>query len=133
MLNSQGRMMIPCCMSGDQLVDFITNNRVEATTRIHQAEHIRKEEIRLISRCMEELGLIRMDRHDSVTPKQMIHCCNSLLGNLGQIRHLTHGSHIIVSRYYMVQSDGIICIPWFLTFGAEFEADPDEIKIYKPL
>ena len=39
-----------------------------------------KEEIRLISRCMEELGLIRMDRHDSVTPKQMIHCCNSLLG-----------------------------------------------------
>ena len=40
---------------------------------------------------------------------------------------------MLFCRYYMVQSDGIICVPWFLTFGAEFETDPEEIKIYKPL
>jgi hypothetical protein len=47
----------------------------------------------------------------------MIHCCKLLARQAHRLRHLTHGSHIIVTRYYMVKSDGTICIPWDLTFG----------------
>ena len=30
------------------------------------------------------------------------------------MRHLTHGNHLVVARYYMVKSDGVICLPWDL-------------------
>jgi hypothetical protein len=56
-------------------------------------------------------------RDDSITKAQMIHCCKLLARHAHRLRHLTHGSHIIVTRYYMVKSDGTICIPWDLTFG----------------
>merc|ERR1711864_38582 len=75
------------------------------------------EEARLVSRCINELGLIQMDRDDSLAPRHMVVCCKKLLKFAPKLRHLTHGNHLIVARYYMVKSDGVICIPWDLVIA----------------
>ena len=66
-----------------------------------------------------ELGLIQLDRDESLDPKNMVDCCSRLLENASMLRHLTHGNHILVTRYYSVNADGVICIPWNwkLAFG----------------
>ena len=48
---------------------------------------------------------------------KMIFCCSRLLKAASRIRFLTHGNHLVVARYYMVRSDGVICIPWDLVLG----------------
>ena len=53
----------------------------------------------------------------------MIQCSRLITRHAHRLRHLTHGNHLIVTRYYMVKSDGAICIPWDLTFG---EVSPPE-------
>ncbi len=71
-----------------------------------------EEESLLMSRCVRELGLIQLDGDDSLASKDMIECCTRLLQNAESIRHLTHGNHVVVTKYYAVTVDGIMCIPW---------------------
>ena len=77
-----------------------------------KVEDDKMAELNLIIKCINELGLIQLDRDDSLDSGTMIQCCSRLLQAAPTIRHLTHGNHIVVSRYYSVNSDGVICIPW---------------------
>lgn len=70
------------------------------------------EEERLRDRCVREFGLIQLDSDDSLASRDMIECCTRLLQNAAAIRHLTHGNHVVVTSYYAVTVDGIMCIPW---------------------
>ena len=77
-----------------------------------KVEENRFEELNLIIKCINELGLIQLDRDESLFSKNVIECCEKLLHNASKLRHLTHGNHIVITRYYSVNSDGVICIPW---------------------
>ena len=58
----------------------------EAKHNLSQAASHKKEEDNLIMRCTNELGLIQLDRDDSVPTDGMIQCCNRLLSNATEIR-----------------------------------------------
>jgi len=116
MLTPEGVLTIPASTPGFLIVEFITQNLKEAGRRLSDRVSLVQEEEQLVTSCMNELGLIQLDKDYSITSQQMISCCNSMLGRVHMLRHLTHGSHIIVTRYYMVKSDGVLCVPWDLKF-----------------
>jgi len=68
------------------------------------------EEIELHEKCVKELGLVALQKDDNVTPSLMIDCCKRLLEN--QLTLSLQGTHLWITTYYSVLSDGEICIPW---------------------
>ena len=84
----------------------------EALEKLEMATEYTKEEFNLVIRCINELGLIQLDRDDSLDSRTMSACCERLLKSAPELRHLTHGNHVIVTRYYSVNADGVMCIPW---------------------
>lgn len=111
-LSSTGTFIVPASCPGFLLVPYITENMNNAQTLMAKVEEDKMAELHLIIQCINQLGLIQLDRDDSLENHAMIQCCERLLKEAGKIRHLTHGNHIVVSRYYSVNSDGVICIPW---------------------
>ena len=111
-LSSTGQFIVPASCPGFLLIPFINENLKAAEKLLAKVEEDRFEELKLIIKCINELGLIQLDRDDSLDSKTMIQCCEKLLQNASHFRHLTHGNHIVVTRYYSVNSDGVICIPW---------------------
>ena len=83
-----------------------------AKEKMERVKEDQLTELNLMIQCINQLGLIQLDRDESLDSNSVIECCKRLLKSAPDIRHLTHGSHILVTRYYSVNSDGIICIPW---------------------
>ena len=111
-LSSTGQFIVPASCPGFLLIPFINENLKAAEKLLDNVEEHRLEELNLIIKCINELGLIQLDRDESLDSKTMIECCTRLLKNAPKFRHLTHGNHIVVTRYYSVNHDGVICIPW---------------------
>jgi len=111
-LSSTGQFIVPASCPGFLLIPFINENLKAAEKLLGNVEEHRLEELNLIIKCINELGLIQLDRDESLDSKTMIECCTRLLKNAPKFRHLTHGNHIVVTRYYSVNHDGVICIPW---------------------
>ena len=84
----------------------------KAKELMDKVEEDKMAELNLVIKCINELGLIQLDKDESLEPEKMISCCSRLLENASKFRHLTHGNHFTVSRYFSVNSDGVICIPW---------------------
>ena len=127
MISPEGVFIIPASTPGFLIVEFISKGMSEALQRMSESASMVVEEAFLVSACINELGLIQLDRDDSITSKHMVSCCARLLRSAAKLRHLTHGNHLVVARYYMVKSDGIICIPWDLMLdGPEEEKRPRE-------
>ena len=97
---------------GFLLVRFITNHLSESRHLMSTIEARNLEESGLVIRCINDLGLIQLDRDDSLSSDAMVDSCNRLLSSASLIRHLTHGNHLVVTRFFSVMSDGRICIPW---------------------
>ena len=57
-----------------------------AKQNLAQAALNKKEEDNLIIRCINELGLIQLDRDDSISSDAMIRSCQRLLSNASYIR-----------------------------------------------
>jgi len=126
MISPEGIFIIPASTPGFLLIDFITKGMPEALQRMSEFASLVVEEAFLVSACINELGLIQLDRDDSISSKHMVSCCSRLLNAASRLRHLTHGNHLVVARYYMVKSDGVICIPWdlVLDIGSETQRKP---------
>ena len=65
---------------------FCFIDSIEARTALSQAASHKKEEDSLMMRCINELGLIQMDRDDSVSSDAMTKCCSRLLLHAAEIR-----------------------------------------------
>jgi len=133
MLSPDGVFIIPASTPGFLIVDFITKGMTESLQRMSETASMVVEEAFLVSACINELGLIQLDKDDSITSKHMVSCCARLLRAAARLRHLTHGNHLVVARYYMVKSDGIICIPWDLVLDTgpeEEESKPRERMLH---
>lgn len=70
------------------------------------------EEKDLHSRCLKELGLFALEKADNITPSLMIDCLSRLLSRAEELYPVLTGTHVWITTYYSVQSDGEICIPW---------------------
>jgi len=134
MLSPDGVFVLPSSTPGFLIVEFLTGGLEEASRRMNEARSVKSEEANLIFRCINELGLIQLDRDDMISPQQMISCCSSLLKAASRIRYLTHGNHLVVARYYMVRSDGVICIPWDLVLDLlPGEGEPTKQEEHQPV
>ena len=98
--------------SGFLLIPFMDENMDLAKEKMARVKGDQLTELTLMIKCINQLGLIQLDRDDSLDTNSVIECCTRLLKSAPDIRHLTHGNHILVTRYYSVNSDGIVCIPW---------------------
>ena len=67
---------------------LVTGGLEEAARRMNESRSVKSEEANLIFRCINELGLIQLDRDDMISPQQMISCCSSLLKAASRIRFL---------------------------------------------
>ena len=126
MINDDGVFVLPASTPGFLIVVFITKGLQEADRRMSEWASMEKEEAFLISSCINELGLIQLDKDDNISVRHMVHCCSRLLRFAAKLRHLTHGNHLVVARYYMVKSDGVICLPWDLVIDGLEEAQEEK-------
>ena len=112
MLSPSGQFIVPANCPGFLLAGFISDHLEEARRRLSRVEQEAEEELALQTRCLNELGLVGLEREESIGGGCMVECCTRLLQNAGHVRHLTHGNCVLVTRYYAVQADGSVCIPW---------------------
>ncbi len=112
MLTPEGVFVVPANCPDFLLVNFISENLVEASRRRQAAREAALREPGVLAKCAEELGLIALEREDGVDAAAMIECCVRLTQAADRFRHLTHGNHLMVAKYYSVSADGVICIPW---------------------
>ena len=88
MPSPDGVFVLPSSTPGFLIVEFLTGGLEEASRRMNEARSVKSEEANLIFRCINELGLIQLDRDDMISPQQMISCCSSLLKAASRIRFL---------------------------------------------
>lgn len=63
-------------------------------------------------RTLKELGLVGLNKDDSITPDLMIKCCENLLKNKIILAPMLEGVKLWITHYYSVMSDGVLCVPW---------------------
>ena len=71
-----------------------------AKQNLAQAALNKKEEANLIIRCINELGLIQLDRDDSISSDAMIKSCQRLLSNSSYIRQVK--CFIFINYYSLI-------------------------------
>ena len=79
MINDDGVFVLPASTPGFLIVDFITRGLQEAERRMSEWASMEREETFLVSSCINELGLIQLDKDDNISVKHMVHCCSRLL------------------------------------------------------
>ena len=92
LLSPDGVFVLPSSTPGFLIVEFLTGGLEEASRRMNEARSVKSEEANLIFRCINELGLIQLDRDDMISPQQMISCCSSLLKAASRIRSFAQRS-----------------------------------------
>ncbi|XP_017797152.1 PREDICTED: T-cell activation inhibitor, mitochondrial [Habropoda laboriosa] len=112
MLSPTGQFIVPSSCPSFLLVNFITENLEEATKRLHHYNNIKYVERELHDKVVQELGLIVLNKDDSITPDLMIQCCERLLLHKNVLSPLLNEVMLWVTHYYSVMSDGVLCIPW---------------------
>lgn len=70
---------------------------------------LQAEEDAVVKLCLETLSLRSLSKEPSVSPAQMIQCCERLLEQRSP--HM-QGLQICVSHFYSVMQDGDLCVPW---------------------
>lgn len=77
-------------------------------TMVFRHKHVEKS---LHKACIKVLQLMDLTKDDNVTPELMIKCCERLIEYRNELQYL-NGTHVNITTYYSVLSDGVICIPW---------------------
>ncbi|KAK2576325.1 hypothetical protein KPH14_005686 [Odynerus spinipes] len=112
MLSPTGQFIVPSSCPSFLLISFITENLAEATKRLHHYNNVKHIERELHQKATTELGLIVLNKDDSINPDLMIQCCERLLMHKQTLAPLLNGVMLWVTHYYSVMSDGVLCIPW---------------------
>ncbi|XP_033755924.1 T-cell activation inhibitor, mitochondrial-like isoform X2 [Pecten maximus] len=110
-LSSSGQFIVPATVPGSMIVKFIADNKEMAFTVLQDVELLLKMENVVQEQCKDRLELTSISRDESVTPKQMISCCERLLEDAVYLSAMSGGS-VRVSNYYAVMKDGGVSIPW---------------------
>ncbi|XP_015606469.1 T-cell activation inhibitor, mitochondrial isoform X2 [Cephus cinctus] len=112
MLSPTGQFIVPSSCPSFLLISFITENLDEATKRLHHYNNVKHVERDLHDRAVKELGLVALNKDDSITPDLMIQCCQRLLIHKTVLAPMLEGVMLWVTHYYSVMSDGVLCVPW---------------------
>lgn len=114
MISPTGQIIVPSTCPGSILVDFITkhlDNSRERAEAYRTTKHIERD---LHAKVVAKYHLTSLKKDDAVTPEHMIACLEQLLRE----DRVSFGrdQQLLITHYYSVMSDGIICIPWDWTY-----------------
>ncbi|GFO25346.1 T-cell activation inhibitor, mitochondrial-like protein [Plakobranchus ocellatus] len=120
MVSSLGQFIIPASVPGTMVVDFIQENMEQAQLILKDITGLLDHEEKSRVEALQCLGLLELQKDESVTPAQMVSCCSRLMEESWRLLDLPtstggvslQGSRLRVSHYYSVMQDGLICIPW---------------------
>ncbi|CAL8070728.1 unnamed protein product [Orchesella dallaii] len=112
MISPTGQIIVPSSCPAFLLVNFITSHMEEASQKLEQYKTQKYTEIELHEKCVKVFNLVALQKDDNVTPHLMIECCSRLLSRSTELSSLLKGTHLWITTYYSVLSDGEICIPW---------------------
>jgi len=112
MVSPTGQIIVPSSCPPFLLVNFITDHMAEASHKLSVYRKHKYEERDLHSKCIQVFELLALQKDDNVNPTIMIDCCSRMLANSHNLLPLLRGSHLWITTYYSVLSDGEICIPW---------------------
>jgi len=110
MVSPTGQIIVPAGCPPFLLVNFISSSMDEASEKLDQYKRQKYEEKELHAACIKEFGLLGLQKDDNVTPNLMIDCLSRLFA--GRFGDKLKGTHLWITTYYSVLSDGQICIPW---------------------
>ena len=108
-----GQIVVPCNTPSFLLFPFLTEHLEEARAAMEYTRKADHEEAELIEKCVADLGLVGLRKGKGLSNEHMIDCCVRLLQYGPRIRHLTHGTQVIVTSYYGISEDGELSIPYF--------------------
>lgn len=111
-LSNTGSFLVPASAPGTIVVDFINAHKAEAYSILKDIDSCLREEEESIQECLQELELKDISKDESVTPQQMISCCQRLCQESWRFAVALHQASVRISHYYTVMQDGQICIPW---------------------
>lgn len=111
-LSTTGSFLVPASIPGTFVVDFIHMHKAEAYAILKDIESCLKKEEESTENCLHTLELKEISKDESVTPQQMINCCQRLSEESWRFSMDLNQTSVRVSHYYTVMQDGQICIPW---------------------
>lgn len=111
-LSSQGHFLIPASLPGTLTVDFIDKNKLLAKQILNESESLQFSEHQSRLHAVSILDLNELHKDESVSPRQMILCCQRLIQQQERLPLPLRRSRLRVSHYYSVMQDGQIIIPW---------------------
>ncbi|XP_071089039.1 T-cell activation inhibitor, mitochondrial-like [Haliotis cracherodii] len=107
-----GQFLVPASIPGSILIDYIAKHKQEADKIIRDMESCLRQEQEVVTFCQAELELSALSKDESVTPQQMVDCCQKLVDEAWLLGVSLKGLCLRVSHFYSVMQDGEICIPW---------------------
>ncbi|CAH3027700.1 unnamed protein product [Porites evermanni] len=108
-LSLGGEFRIPPSIPSELIVDFLVKNKQKSLELQEENERNLVIQDKAIKECQEKLQLECLLKDPSVSPLQMSDCCERLSR---QDNPDLSGANLTVSRYYHVNEDGHISIPW---------------------
>lgn len=108
-LSLSGEFRIPPSIPTELIVDFLGKHKQKAMDLHDENKRNILTEEQAVQSCKEKFQFSSLSKDSSVSPLQMSDCCERLLGeDYPDIKN----TNLIVSKYYHVNEDGQISIPW---------------------
>ncbi|GIY12006.1 DUF4461 domain-containing protein [Caerostris extrusa] len=112
MLSPSGQFIVPVSCPAFDLVDFMSKNMKEASSRLELYAIMKKQEQAIHMQCMSKLGLSALEKDDDITPDLMVTCCQRILHSVDFLGMNLQGLRLRISHHYSLRPDGEMCIPW---------------------
>lgn len=108
-LSLSGEFRIPPSVPTELIVDFLVKHKQKSLDLFEENKRNLLTEEETMEACKHHLKLASLSKDCSVSPLQMSDCCERLskLENAG-----LENVSVIVSKYYHVNEDGLLSIPW---------------------
>lgn len=108
-LSLSGEFRIPTSIPTELIVDFLGKHKQKAMDLHEENKKNILTEEQAVQSCKEKFQFSSLSKDSSVSPMQMSDCCERLLEeDYPDLKNTT----LIVSKYYHVNEDGQISIPW---------------------
>jgi len=112
MVSPTGQIIVPSSCPPFLMINFISQHMEEAKEKLDAYNIQKYEERDLHAKCVQAFGLHALEKADNITPNLMIECCKRLLARVREFESVFRETHLCITTYYSVLSDGEICIPW---------------------
>ncbi|XP_068695361.1 T-cell activation inhibitor, mitochondrial-like [Montipora foliosa] len=108
-LSLNGEFRIPPSIPSELILEFVLKHKQKSVDLYQENERNLLTEEEALLDCKHKLQLASLSKDCSVSPLQMSDCCERLSK---QENPDLENASVVVSKYYHVNDDGVLSIPW---------------------